>query len=381
MAEALDLQAILRHYLPTYRQHHPLDPRRLEVLSHLLHCRSEAMGGLHLQCEPCRHDEVRYYACRDRHCPKCQWRAAQQWAHQQLRHQLPVSYHHLVFTLPETLNGWIELHPQVLYRLLFQAVWATLRAFGEDPKRLGGQLGMTAVLHTWGSTLVRHVHLHCLVAGGALTLEGEWKPSKAHYLFPVRALSRRFRGQMVSRLRACAAQGQLTRITRAGEIDATLNALMARDWVVYSKPAMQAGQHVIEYLARYTHRSAISNARLLGLEHDRISFRYKNYRKLKWQVMQLDAEVFIQRLLLHVLPKGLMRIRHYGFLANACRAKQLARIRHALVKAQSRRPEKPREETQVPVTMPHAYYPCSGCHQPMRIVAEIAPRRLRWEVG
>jgi hypothetical protein len=218
-----------------------------------------------------------------------------------------VNYHHLVFTLPESLNGWVELHPEVIYGLLFQATWDTLCSFGEDPKRLGGQLGMTAVLHTWGSTLTRHVHLHCLVPGGAITPEGTWRASKSDYLFPVRALSRGFRGRLVSQLRACAKCGELHRITRPGEIDGVLDKLMAQEWVVYSKPCLEAGDRVIDYLARYTHRTAISNARILELEQDEVAFRYKDYQDHnRWKVMRLAVEEFIRRFLLHVLPKGLM---------------------------------------------------------------------------
>lgn len=246
MSNPSDLQQILIAHLTSYRQHHPLNPRSCQVLAHLEQCRTETMGGIQLHCEHCHEAQVHWYACRDRHCPKCQWRASQQWADQQRAAQLPVNYHHLVFTLPETLNGWVEIHPEVLYPLLFQAAWGTLKAFGEDPKRLGGQMGMTAVLHTWGSTLIRHVHLHCLVPGGAITPEGSWRASKSDYLFPVRALSRHFRGRLVSQLRTCANRGELHRITQEDEIDAILDKLMAQAWVVYSKPCLEAGDRVID---------------------------------------------------------------------------------------------------------------------------------------
>jgi hypothetical protein len=382
MAEAIDLQAILQRYLPRYRQHHRLDPRRCQVLSHLMQCRTEAMGGVRLACDPCQQSHTHYYACRDRHCPQCQWQASRAWADKQLRAQLPVNYHHLVFTLPEALNGWIELHPQTLYSQLFQSVWETLRAFGEDPKRLGGQLGMTAVLHTWGSTLTRHVHLHCLLPGGALSAQGDWKPSNSHYLFPVRALSRRFRGLMVSRLRACAQAGELTRITRPGEIDTMLEQLMAQNWVVYSKPCLKAGERVIEYLSRYTHRSAISNGRLLSLEQDRVALRYRDYRDHHWKVMWLASEVLIQRFLLHVLPKGLMRIRHYGFLANACRARQLPRIRQAIAEQQHRTDEaEVAPQAQAQTALPSWHFPCPRCKRPMRVVVQLVPQWQRWDGG
>lgn len=380
MGNPIDLQQILVTHLNVYQQHHRLDPRSRQVMSHLEQCRTETLGGLRLQCDHCQQEQSHYYACRDRHCPKCQWQASQQWAEKQRVSQLPVNYHHLVFTLPETLNGWIGLHPEVLYPLLFRAVWETLRVFGEDPKRLGGQLGMTAVLHTWGSVLNRHAHLHCLVPGGALTPEGVWRTSKSYYLFPVRALSRHFRGRLVSQLRASAQAGKLHRITRAGEIDAILNRLMAQDWVVYSKPCLEAGDRIIDYLARYTHRTAISNARILAVEQDQVVFRYKDTRdNHRWKVMRLAVEEFIRRFLLHVLPKGLMRIRHYGFLANACRTKQLPRLRQAIAEADGQALADVAEaHTITQATAEIWRFTCPSCHKPMQIVAEIP---ARWEGG
>ncbi len=379
MGNPIDLQQILNAHLTDYRQDHRLDPRRTQVLSHLTQCRTETLGGLRLHCERCHEEQVHYYACRDRHCPQCQWQASRQWADKQRTAQLPVNTHHLVFTLPETLNGWIELHPEVIYPLLFQAAWHTLRTFGEDPKRLGGQMGMTAVLHTWGSTLTRHVHLHCLVPGGALTPEGTWRASKSDYLFPVRALSRHFRGRLVSQLRACANSGELHRITREGEIDTVLDRLMAQDWVVYSKPCLEAGERVIDYLARYTYRTAISNARIIALEQDEVAFRYKvTQDNNRWKVMHLAVEEFIRRFLLHVLPKGLMRIRHYGFLANACRSKQLPRIRLAI--AETNRQAMEGAEAQQAITTTGCFS-CPTCHRPMCVLAEIPPARVRFEGG
>ena len=385
MGKSIDLQQILTRHLSDYRQHHRLDSRRTQVLSHLQQCRTEAMGGLQWVCDPCHVELSHYYACRDRHCPLCQWQASQQWAEQQRQSQLPVNYHHLVFTLPSSLNGWVELHPEVIYPLLFQAAWATLKAFGEDPKRLGGQMGMTAVLHTWGSTLTRHVHLHCLVPGGAITPEGTWRASESDYLFPVRALSRGFRGRLVSRLRACVNTGKLHRITRPGEVDAILDRLMAQDWVVYSKPCLEAGDRVIDYLARYTHRTAISNARIIALERGEVAFRYKDYRNHdRWKVMRLGTEEFIRRFLLHVLPKGLVRIRHYGFLANACRSKQLPRIRQAIAAVDKQSQEnlaelKPTASAES-VTETGGFF-CPHCHRPMRLIAVISPARVRLEGG
>jgi len=242
-----------------------------------------------------------------------------------------VTYHHVVFTLPSALNGWVGLHPEVIYRTLFRCAWMTLDAFGSDPKRLDGQMGMSAVLHTWGEALTRHVHLHCLVPGGALGAEGRWHPATSHYLFPVRALSRRFRGAFVGALRQAANKGELHRVTREGEIDALLEHLMQSEWVVYSKPCPGRAEQVVDYLGRYSHRIAISDERIVKADNSHVSFRVKDYANDgARRTLTLETGEFIRRYLLHVLPKGLMRIRHYGFLANRCRRQRLRQIRTAL---------------------------------------------------
>jgi hypothetical protein len=287
---------------------------------------------------------------------------------------LPVTYHHLVFTLPDTLNGWVEVHPEVIYGLLFETVWATLSAFGEDPKRLDGQLGMTAMLHTWGQTLVRHVHLHCLVPGGAFGADGTWHPAKSTYLFPVRALSRHFRGGLVSRLRRAFKEGRLARIT-AAEVERVLNALMQPEWVVYSKPCLARTDTVIEYLGRYSHRIALSDSRLLAFdeEDDTVDVRYKDYRDgSRNKVMTLTGEELIRRFLLHVLPKGFMRVRHFGFLANRCRARCLELIRAALAAP----PPAPEPATEPAATAPFDGYPCPTCRiGRLQVTAHLAPLR------
>ncbi len=183
MAEAC-LQTVMRHGLDRYRRSHRLSPRQWQVCRHILDCRTEALGGLRLDCDHCDQTVPHYHACRDRHCPRCQRRASQTWCEKQQAAVLPVTYHHLVFTLPHVLNPWVQLHPEAIYALLFETVWTTLSAFGADPKRLGGQLGMTAVLHTWGQTLSQHVHLHCLIPGGAFSDQGHWRAAKSSYLFP-----------------------------------------------------------------------------------------------------------------------------------------------------------------------------------------------------
>ena len=250
MTETVTLQGIMQRYLADYRQTHTLDARRLAVCRPVMACRTAAMGGRQLHCDHCGDEPVHWFSCRDRHCPECQQGANVQWRDKQQRNLLPATYFHLVFTLPAVINGWVRWHPEVIYRLLFRTAWETLKAFGANPKRLGG----------------------------ALTESGDWLPVKGRCLFPVRALSRRFRGCMVNQLRQAHEAGDLPCINTPGEPGQTLDRLMQHDWVVYSRPGLSEPAQVLDYLARYTHRTAISNARLLSLEDGQVRFRYKDYR-------------------------------------------------------------------------------------------------------
>lgn len=360
--------ATLQHALARFLNPAKLDGQRQRVCSHLLACRTEAMGGMVLQCAECDHSHSYYFGCRDRHCPQCQGRSMAQWADQQESNILPVRYYHVVFTLPHSLNGWVQLHPEVIYRLLFQSAWQTLHTFGRDPKRLNGEMGMIAVLHTWGQNLSQHVHLHCLVPGGALGDDGGWHEARSGYLFPVRALSRHFRGRMVSALRKGATAGELDRVTRPGEVDEQLNTLMATEWVVYSKDCLKHTQTVVRYLARYTRRIAISNARILDVDERQVTLRYKDYRdRHRNKHLVLDGKEFVRRFLLHILPKGLMRVRHYGFLANRCRRRRLAQIRQALALTALPEPQ---------ATAKTQSYTCPQCQQhTLHATGLLAPQR------
>jgi len=351
----LTLQSLLQQHLGDYSEKHKLDSNRLKVCDHLLSCHTEALGGIQYQCEHCDSEIALYHSCRDRHCPACQQRATRQWCERQQQAVLPVSYYHLVFTLPHELNGWVQLHPEVIYALLFKSVWKTLKTFGADPKRLNGKLGMTAILHTWGQTLSQHVHLHCLVPGGALDNEQHWHTAKSNYLFPVKALSRHYRGNLVSALRQQASDGKLDRVTNDNEVDKMLDTLMQKDWVVYSKHCLNRTDSIIGYLARYTHRIAISNQRIIGMDQDQVQFHYKDYRDDRQKVMALDSGEFIRRFLMHVLPKGLMRTRHYGILANRCRKQSLKIIRKLLA---TPTPQKQQDDSNEAIT-----YPCPKCRK------------------
>ncbi|HCA02918.1 IS91 family transposase [Vreelandella alkaliphila] len=351
--------ATLQQALTRFLDPAGLDRHRQRVCTHLLACRTEAMGGMVLQCSDCAHVQPHYFGCRDRHCPQCQGRAIEQWAERQQANILPVRYYHVVFTLPHSLNGWVQLHPEVIHRLLFQSAWHTLRMFGRDPKRLDGQMGMIAVLHTRGQNLSQHVHLHCLVPGGALSDDGNWREARSNYLFPVRALSRHFRGHMVSALRKVATAGDLHRVTWPGDVDEQLNTLMTTEWGVYSKDCLEHTPAVVRYLARYTRQIAISNARILTVDDHQVILRYKDYRdRERHKPLILDGKEFVRRFLLHVLPKGLMRVRHYGFLANRCRRQRLVQIRRALAVVE------PAPDADMAASEAEPTYTCPHCRQP-----------------
>lgn len=351
MTTNLHMATVLDRFMPDFRQTYPMNYEQINVCHHITHCRTEALGGLQWQCDHCSYVYPAYHSCRDRHCPQCQWRASQAWSDKRRADVLATTYYHLVFTLPHSLNGWVELHPEVIYRLLFASVWGVLKALGQDPKRLGGQLGLVAVLHTWGQNLSRHVHLHCLIPGGALDDEGQWHAVKGKndYLFPNHALSNGFRGRMVSALRQAYKEGELKRVTRAGEVDTLLQALMQVDWVVYSKPYLTDADIIVEYLARYSHRIALSDSRLVAIQEDQVLLRYKDYRNHGQQkLLSLEGKELIRRFLLHVLPKGFMRIRHFGFLASCCKRGKLALIRTNMGQAEPKVEEKTQEPSPIP---------------------------------
>jgi len=373
------LQSILATHLKAYRRHHTLSPQQARACHRIGICRTAVLGGEQIRCDRCDFEQYRYHSCRNRHCPQCQRRASQAWCEQRTAQLLPVRYFHLVFTLPHTLNPWAELHPEVIYRLLFQSTWSTLKAFAQDPKRLNGELGMVSILHTWGQNLSRHVHLHCLVPAGAWNeTQQQWHPARSNYLFPVRALSRKFRGAMVSALRqSCQAQ-ELHRLTDKQRVDDTLNQLMQSEWVVYTKANIQRPETLVNYLARYTHKIAIDDHRLIDSDEQHVRFRYKDYRDHdKHKVMQLESREFIRRFLQHVLPDGFMRIRHYGFLANRCRRQRLTAIRDALNTPQATVSTARNTITAEPAqahTQPIC--PCPKCKQGRLIViATLAPER------
>jgi hypothetical protein len=315
-----------------------LSTEQAAVLRRLAACRTAALGGHVEACQRCGYARIAYNSCRDRHCPKCQAAKRAQWLEVRLERLLPVDYFHVVFTLPDSLNLLIRHNQRRLYDLLFQAAAQTLLTLAADPKRLGAQVGITAILHTWGQNLLFHPHLHCVVTGGGLAADGSrWIAGRANYFLPVKVLGRMFRGRFLDGLRKAHVQDELSLIGSIAELAnpqvwrRLIDRLYRQEWLVYAKRPFGGAERVFRYLGRYSHRVAISNARLVMLENEHVSFHYKDYaddHRLK--LMRLSAAEFIRRFLLHVLPKRFVRIRHYGLLAGRNVHTRLARCRQLL---------------------------------------------------
>jgi Putative transposase/Transposase zinc-binding domain len=320
-----------------------------KTLRELAECRTAALGGHVLRCLDCGHEQIAYNSCRNRHCPKCQASARAAWLEREAEHLLPVEYHHVVFTLPQQVAEVADANRVMLYDLLFEAASATLREVAANPKRLGAQIGVLAVLHTWGQNLHHHPHLHCVVTGGGLSCDAKgqlepqprWVSCPAGFFLPVRILSQVFRGKYVAGLRKLLAAnklslpGRLAALTDKKEAGRWLTRVQAKEWVVYAKPPFGGPEQVLKYLARYTHRVAISNGRLIALEDGRVSFRYKDYAAGRQEkTMTLHAGEFLRRFCQHILPLGFVKIRHYGLLGNRYRQERLAVCRRLLLVVQ-----------------------------------------------
>jgi hypothetical protein len=328
-------------FLSKYGKH--LSGTQKKALRDLALCRTAALGGHVERCLDCGHERVSYNSCRNRHCPKCQALSRARWLERESAYLLPVEYHHVVFTLPAELADLAAHHASALYNLLMQSAAETLREVAANPKRLGAQIGVLMVLHTWGQNLHLHPHVHCVVTGGGLSCNarGEvdasprWVSCRPGFFLPVRVLSRLFRGKFLAGLRALHTQGQVTLpplLREATSFTAWLSPLYAKEWVVYAKSPFGGPEQVLKYLARYTHRVAISNHRLVKLEGGRVTFRYKDYAdSRKEKLLTLSAAEFLRRFVLHVLPKGFMKIRHYGLLSSRQREARLQLARRLLL--------------------------------------------------
>ncbi|HEU0249640.1 MAG TPA: IS91 family transposase [Solirubrobacteraceae bacterium] len=382
---ALEVADIFRDHGPAWRLanagHVSLD--QLKVMSAIERCRTAALGGHVAQCDndECRHTVIAYNSCRNRHCPKCQGAAAREWLAAREAELLPVGYFHVVYTLPAELRDVAYQNKRVIYHLLMKAAAQTTLSIADDPKRLGARIGITAVLHTWGSALTHHPHVHMIVPGGGLSNDSSrWISSRSNFLVHVKVLARLFRGKFLTMLTKAHTQGRLKFFnTHAGLADKRtfkrfLAPLRNTKWVVYCKDPFAGPEQVLRYLSRYTHRLAISNRRLVSADDTGVAFRCKDYRvdgPDRWKTMTLHPHEFIRRLLLHVLPKGFHRIRHYGLFANGDRVANIARARELL--GATPRVAEPEEEPAAPDEPRILPCPCPRCGGRM-IVIEVFAR-------
>jgi len=352
MRPKLEVADIFRRHGDRFRatQGNRLSLDQRKVMAAIEACRTPALGGHVERCEDCGETRISYNSCRDRHCPKCQGLSRLQWLADRRAELLPVAYFHVVFTVPAPVAAIALQNKALVYDILFKAAAETIRVIGADPKHLGAETGMVAILHTWGQTLTHHPHVHCIVPGGGLGPDGSWIASKPNFFLPVHVLSRCFRRLFLGRLRAAfdagriAFVGELAGLSDLSAFAEYLEPLSKTPWIVFAKRPFAGPSEILDYLGRYTHRVAIANGRLLDCRDGRVSFRWKDYRaQNKSKAMTLDADEFTRRFLLHVLPKGFRRIRHFGFLANACRVEKLARIRAALAFPEPERPAEPED--------------------------------------
>jgi hypothetical protein len=370
----VQLGDILRTYGPDYAAHYPVSPEQAQVLRRLAACRTAALGGHLDACGACGFTRTSYNSCRDRHCPKCQASKRAEWLETRLERLLPVPYFHVVFTVPDLLYPLLLHNQRRLYDLLFQTASATMLTLSADPSRLGAQIGITALLHTWGQNLLFHPHLHCVVTGGGLSTDGQrWIASKPHFFLPVKVLGKLFRGKFLAGLKAAyqagllSLTGSVAALADPKTFGRLLDACYTRNWIVYAKPPFGGPEQVFRYLGRYSHRVAISNSRLRGLDETHVSFDWKDYAdEQRVKVMRLTIDEFIRRFLLHVLPKGFVRIRHYGLLAGVnvpTKLEQCRRLLNATVQPRAQRPAKTWLERvlewtgQEPLRCPHCQGP------------------------
>jgi hypothetical protein len=353
---------------------------QLKVMSAIERCRTAALGGHVARCEDCAHTIVAYNSCRNRHCPKCQGAAAREWLAEREAELLPVGYFHVVFTLPSPIADIAYQNKAVIYDLLLRTAAETVLTIAADPKHLGARVGITAVLHTWGSAMTHHPHVHMIVPGGGISLDGErWVSGRARFLLPVQVLSRLFRGRVLQKLRAAHKADRLkffgrhARLANPKAFAAYLAPLRKIEWYLYLKPPFGGPEAVLAYLSRYTHRVAISNRRLIAFNEQGVTFRYKDYRadgRARYKRMTLTTDEFIRRFLIHVLPHGFHRIRHYGLLASGNRAANIAHARQLLaMPSRPKEPETPKAALDEPRVLPR---PCPCCGGRMIVIETFA---------
>ncbi|HEV2080311.1 MAG TPA: IS91 family transposase [Allosphingosinicella sp.] len=373
----LEIADIFREHGPAWRRANDghVVLAQLKVMSAIEACRTEALGGHVAACASCGHRHIAYNSCKNRHCPKCQGPAARDWMSARAEELLPVEYFHVVFTLPAEIARIACWNKKAIYGLLFKASAETVMTIAADPRHLGARIGMTSVLHTWGSALTHHPHVHMIVPGGGLSPDGSrWIACRCGFFLPVRVLSRLFRRLFLEGLIALHGAGKLaffgdmTGLVDVRAFAAWLAPLRKAEWVVYAKPPFGGPEAVLAYLSHYTHRVAISNSRLVSADAETVAFHWKDYRlknRDRQKVMRLETGEFIRRFLIHVLPDGFHRIRHYGLLAGAGRRNSIETIRRLLDAEQPPAAEKTDTDTVLPLTLRE---PCPDCGGTMRIV-------------
>jgi Putative transposase/Transposase zinc-binding domain len=381
---ALEVADIFRDHGPAWRHANAghVSLAQLKVMAAIERCRTAALGGHVARCEDCSHTLIAYNSCRNRHCPKCQGVAAKEWLAARAADLLPVAYYHLVFTLPAPIADIAYHNKAVIYDLLFRASAEAVLTIAADRKHLGARVGITAVLHTWGSAMTHHPHVHMIVPGGGISLDGKrWVSCRPGFFLPVRVLSRLFRRLFLTALTAAHASGRLAffgdhaRLASARAFAAHLMPLRKAEWVVYAKRPFGGPEAVLAYLSRYTHRVAIANSRLIAIDGDAVTFRWKDYRidgPDRYKVMRLQAGEFIRRFLIHVLPSGFHRIRHYGLFAGGSRAENIARVRELLSAPAQQNDADDAADADEPHTLSH---PCPCCGGRMIIIETFEPGR------
>lgn len=327
----LEVQDIFREYGEAYKKTHRLPLHHIKAISAIESCRTSKLGGHVDKCEACGHLRVSYNSCRNRHCPKCQGLAREKWVEERKRDLLPVSYFHVVFTLPQELNSFALRNSKELYSIFFKAISETLLELSLDSKYLGAEIGFSSILHTWGQNLMYHPHIHCIIPSGGLSIgKNRWISSKKKFFIPVKVLSRKFRGKFLFYLKRLYYRnrfkfvGQIKELNNEDTFLNLINNLYKKEWIVYCKPPFKNPSYVLEYLGRYTNRVAISNNRVIRIKNGIVTFKWRDYKENnKVKLMALSAEEFIRRFLMHILPEGFVKIRHYGILSNKNRSSKL----------------------------------------------------------
>jgi hypothetical protein len=337
-ASSVEVADIFRQYGSSYRERHKMPLSQLRSMRAIERCRSAELGGHVDECDSCGRIRISYNSCRNRHCPKCQFLKKERWLEQRREDILPVPHFHVVFTIPAKLNPLALRNKSVFYNILFRSVAETLIELARDPKHLGGEIGFISILHTWGENLMDHPHIHCIVTGGGLSLDGKrWLSCRKTFFISVKVLSRLFRGKVLDYLRESweqeqlEFQGTIADLQDPAQFSAFLKSLYCREWVVYSKPPFKDPEMLLDYLGRYTHRIAIGNHRILKMQNDEVFFLWRDYADgNKNKTMTVEASEFIRRFLLHVLPERFVKIRYYGLLANRNSKTMLAQCRKLL---------------------------------------------------